>query len=384
MFSLPFGLTKYGDSQIMIDYTKDDRTVLTLDAGGTNMVFSAIRGLNEVAGPITLPTEGHSLELCLRNMKKGFMQLISELSVEPAALSFAFPGPANYARGIIRDLPNLPAFSGGVALGPILEEEFKKPVFINNDGNLFAYGEANFGFLPDINKKLQDAGSEKRFKNLIGVTLGTGFGGGIVVNGNLLLGDNSNAAEIWLTRNKLYPNANAEESIGVGALKAKYALNADISPVDCPDPGFIFEIALGKKEGNRNAALRAFAEMAVVLGDSLANLVNIIDGLVVLGGGISSAYPLFMDVVINEMNSTLNNTDGKSYNRMPVKAYNLEKEEGLKDFISLKPKKVRYKGSIESLVMDTEDRTGVAVSKLGANKAIALGAYSIALKNLDQ
>ncbi|MDH5602367.1 MAG: ROK family protein, partial [Cyclobacteriaceae bacterium] len=289
-----------------------------------------------------------------------------------------------YKKGIIRDLPNLPAFKGGVALGAILEEEFNLPVFINNDGNLFAYGEASFGFLPYINRKLEEAGSEKRFKNLIAATLGTGFGGGIVIDGNLLIGDNSNAAEIWLTRNKLYPNANAEENISVGALKGKYALHANIDLSECPDPGVIFEIALGKIEGNRNAALRAFAEMAIVLGDSLANLVNIIDGIVVLGGGISSAYPLFLETVINEMNSSLTNSDGNRYDRMPVKAYNLETPVGLNDFIEGKPKKVRFQGSEEHPIFDTTDSTGVAVSKLGTSKAIALGAYAIALNNLDK
>jgi glucokinase len=49
--------------------------------------------------------------------------------------------------GIIGDLENLPTFKGGVALGPMLEEIFNIPVFINNDGDLFAYGEAIAGLL---------------------------------------------------------------------------------------------------------------------------------------------------------------------------------------------------------------------------------------------
>ena len=112
------------------------------------------------------------------------------------AISFAFPGPADYPAGIIGDLPNLPAFRGGVALGPMLEAKFGLPVFINNDGDLFAYGEATAGFLPWVNDQLAQAGSPRRFENLVGVTLGTGFGGGIVRRGELLTGDNSMAAEI--------------------------------------------------------------------------------------------------------------------------------------------------------------------------------------------
>ena len=52
------------------------------------------------------------------------------------------------------NLPNFPAFRGGVALGPFLKEKFGIPVFINDDGNLFAYGEALAGILPSVNEEV--------------------------------------------------------------------------------------------------------------------------------------------------------------------------------------------------------------------------------------
>ena len=70
----------------------------------------------------------------------------------------------------------------------MLEKKFGIPVFINNDGDLFVYGEAIAGFLPYVNGLLEKAGSPKRYKNLFGVTLGTGFGGGIVRDGELFVG----------------------------------------------------------------------------------------------------------------------------------------------------------------------------------------------------
>ena len=78
----------------------------------------------------------------------------------------------------------------------MLEEIFGIPVFINNDGDLFAYGEAISGFLPYINGLLEQAGSTKRYRNLVGLTFGTGFGCGIVTGGKLLSGDNSIAGEV--------------------------------------------------------------------------------------------------------------------------------------------------------------------------------------------
>ena len=75
-------------------------------------------------------------------------------------------------------------------MGAFLEEEFGIPVYINNDGNLFAYGEALAGILPSINEELKAAGNPKRYKNLLGITLGTGFGAGVVIDNCLLAGDN--------------------------------------------------------------------------------------------------------------------------------------------------------------------------------------------------
>ena len=125
-----------------------EHIVMTLDAGGTNLVFSAMQGGKEITEPIKLPTITDDLEACLASLRSGFEQVRDSLEKAPSAISFAFPGPADYEAGIIGDLPNFPAFRGGVPLGPYLEECFGIPVFINNDGNLFAYGEALGGMLP--------------------------------------------------------------------------------------------------------------------------------------------------------------------------------------------------------------------------------------------
>ncbi|MDR3628112.1 MAG: ROK family protein, partial [Ignavibacteriaceae bacterium] len=174
-----------------MNYNSDERIVMTLDAGGTNFVFSAIQGCKQIVDEIRLDSNAHNLDLCMANLIEGFIRVRSVLPREPVAISFAFPGPADYPNGIIGDLPNLPAFRGGIALGPMLHKRFGLPVFINNDGDLYAYGEAIAGFLPAINSLLEKAGNTKRYNNLLGLTLGTGFGAGIVSKGELYLGDNS-------------------------------------------------------------------------------------------------------------------------------------------------------------------------------------------------
>ena len=129
-------------------------------------------------------------------------------------------------------------------------------VFINNDGDLFVYGEAISGFLPYVNGLLDQAGSSKRYKNL-----GTGFGGGIVLDGQLLAGDNSISGEVWLLRNKLDPGMNAEEGASIRAVRRVFAEKADIPVSKAPEPKEICAIGLGTLSGNRAAALEAFRRL---------------------------------------------------------------------------------------------------------------------------
>ena len=130
-------------------YENEKRTVLTLDAGGTNFVFSAIRGNEQIVRPVCMPSVSDDLKRCLDTLIAGFDGVVSQLDVPPVAISFAFPGPADYKNGVIGgNIPNFPSFRNGVALGPFLQHHYHVPVFMENDGTLFAYGEALSGMLP--------------------------------------------------------------------------------------------------------------------------------------------------------------------------------------------------------------------------------------------
>jgi glucokinase len=210
------------------DYTRDARVILTLDAGGTNFVFSAICGQEEIVQPVRRPSHGNNLQLSLQTIVEGFRQIREKCDRDPVAISFAFPGPADYPNGVIEKLVNLPAFNGGVALGPMLQNIFHLPVYINNDGNLFGLGEAIAGFLPLVNRELEKTGSPKRFRNLVGVTLGTGFGGSVIIDGRMVVGDNSAGGEIWAMRNRLYPELSAKKgsaSVGCGIFTLNWRIS---------------------------------------------------------------------------------------------------------------------------------------------------------------
>lgn len=363
-------------------YKFDKRIVITLDAGGTNFVFGAMQSNDFIVDPITMPSNAHDLDLCLSTMVKGFEQIIDKLDQKPVAISFAFPGPADYPHGIIGGyLPNFPSFRNGVALGPFLEEKFGIPVYINNDGDLFAYGEAIGGILPEINAKLAELGSTKIYTNLLGYTFGTGFGMGMVIDNHLNRGNNS-AAETFCLRHKNHPEVYVEEGVAIRAIKRVYAeKSGDIHHTY--EPKDICDIAEGKLEGNREAAIAAFEEFGEVAGDAIATAVTLTDSLVVIGGGLTGAKKYFMPALLRQLRGVLHSIKGEEIPRMPEKTYNLDDEEEFVQFAHGAARPIKVYGTDRTVIYDPMKATGVAISKLGASKAISIGAYSFALVTLD-
>jgi glucokinase len=362
---------------------QDPRIVMTLDAGGTNFKFSAVRGNQPATEPFSVPSNAHNLDACLGTLVKGFKKVRGSLTEAPVAISFAFPGPCDYKNGIVGDLHNLPCFRGGVALGPMLEEIFGIPTFINNDGDLFVYGEAIAGLLPHINDLLEKAGSPKRYKNLFGVTLGTGFGGGITSDGRLLGGDNICAAEVWILRNKLDPDMPAEEGACIRAVRRTYAQNAAIDFEEAPDPFAIFRIGQGELEGDQNAAIIAFERLGEVVGDAMASALTLVDGLAVIGGGVSGAWPMFLPSIIEELNSDFHKPSGEALRRLTQQAFNLEDPAELAVFLKGDTREITIPGTTRRIQYDPMPRIGVGISRLGTSEAVAIGAYAFALNQLD-
>lgn len=361
----------------------DPRTVLTLDAGGSKLAFSAFRDGAEIVEPITRPMPADELGACLAAIVAGFEEVRAKVDGSVVALSFAFPGPAEYADGIIGDLGNIPAFRGGVPLGPMLEARFGIPVFINNDGDLFTLGEWIGGLLPEVNAALESAGSHKRYRNLIGFTFGTGLGGGFVHAGRLYRGDNSAAGEVWLLRNKVTRESFVEEGVSSRAVRRVFAQTAGIPLDEAPRPREIEAIALGKSPGNVAAALEAYRALGEVAGDAIANVLTILDGLVVLGGGLSGAAPLFLPAIMRELDGKMRKVGGGQVNRLELVAFNWEDEAEREAFLAGDPRIVTVPGSGRSIPYDPMKRTAIGVTRLGTSRATALGAWAFALYALD-
>jgi glucokinase len=166
-------------------------------------------------------------------------------------------------KGIIIGLTNIPAFQH-VELKKFLTERFSKPVFVNNDANCFALGVHKYGV-------------GRKFKNLVGITLGTGVGGGIVINGQLYSGVNSAAGE-WC--NASYLDHNYEHYCSGKFFQTYYNSR----------PKTLAKQALTGDP----VALRAFEEYGHHLGELMKNILYALaPEAIVLGGSIRKTYPLF-------------------------------------------------------------------------------------------
>lgn len=365
-------------------YRNDNRTVVTLDAGGTFFRFTAIQGNKPVSQTVEYPSEAKNLEKCLQNLLKGFEDVFAQLPEKPTAISFAFPGPADYPNGIFPTrLTNFPAFADGIALGPFLKEKFDLPVFINNDADLFTYGEALAGALPDINRKLAETGSPKQYKNLIGFILGTGFGFGLTTNNNMYIGDNC-CSEMYCLPHKTEPELIVEEGVSQRAILNHYKKHAnDTNAQDYTDSYDIYRIADGTLAGDQVAAKQAFATFGEIAGYAIAYAACMLDGIIVLGGGVSKGSKFYMPALLKELRSTISTRSGITLPKVPSYVYNLDDETEFQQFAKGDVREFTIPGTAKKVYCDSQKRLGITVSHLGTSVATSIGAYSFALHSID-
>jgi glucokinase len=123
--------------------------------------------------------------------------------------------------------------------------------------------------------------------------------------------------------------------------------------------------------------------MGEVAGDAIAQAVTLIDGLVVIGGGMAGAHGQFLPAMVAEMNGTYLAPNGERFRRLIPRAFNLEDPGQLEEFLKGETKELAIPGCSRTVKFDGLQRTGVGISRLGTSEATAIGAYAFALGRLD-
>ena len=190
-------------------------------------------------------------------------------------MGIGLPGLVDYEKGIVRFLPNIPGWRS-VHLKSILQKRVKLPVFVDNDVKIITLAESKFG-------------AGRGVKNLVCMTLGTGVGAGLILNGQLYRGEDNAAGELGhMPLNEHGPKCNCggfgcfETYVGNRAL---FALASRVMG----KPGMTTEemFALAKK-GNKKA-LFFWKTAAEHIGNGLVGIVNLLNPrLIIIGGGISN------------------------------------------------------------------------------------------------
>ncbi|NME71885.1 ROK family protein [Flammeovirga aprica] len=157
---------------------------LGIDVGGTNTKIGFVDKHGRCLASKSIPTGADEpFSNFLSNVFTTVDQLKEEAGeVDMVAVGIGAPN-ANYYNGKIEEAVNLKGWGKEVAIADLMEEHFKVPVAITNDANAAALGEMKFGVAQGM-------------KNFVVVTLGTGLGSGIIVNGDLLYGHDGFAGEL--------------------------------------------------------------------------------------------------------------------------------------------------------------------------------------------
>ena len=250
--------------------------IIGLDIGGSKIAGVLVQNKN-ILKSIERKTPREREEIL-----KIVFDLINEMIVEIdknliIGIGIAVAGVIDSEKGIILKSPNIPVFDG-FEIKKEIENVLNIEVRVCNDVDCLLLAEAKFG-------------AGQRYSNILAVALGTGVGGGIMIDGKIIQGKHGSAGEIGhMVINKKYKAQSAklikEELLTFEDLCSRKWFEAmSKKPKEIED----------KARAGDEESLKLFEEYGINFGISLANLINILDPeIVILGGGISRTHDLFM------------------------------------------------------------------------------------------
>lgn len=244
--------------------------VIGIDIGATKTRIGIVKD-SVIIKEKTFPTSSDaSKEKIIEELALGIKSLAGN---DFAGIGIGVPGLIDEKKGVIFDLLNIPSWKE-VHLKDYLEDFFKKPVRITNDANVFAIGEKMFGL-------------GKSFHNFVGVTLGTGFGCGIIIHDKLYSGAYSSAGEFG---NIAYLDKTIEDYCSGKFFIHQYGLSgAEAYKL----------VSSGDERGKK-----MFAEYGKHLGEALKLILNILSPqAILLGGSISKSFHYFEESLQDTMDS---------------------------------------------------------------------------------
>lgn len=265
-----------------------------IDIGGTNIKYGIINDQGEILQHYSVPTQADQGKDALIER---LQSIITKLSAETTSIGIGFPSVVNPRDGCIYHPPNLPGW-GIVPLTELLSSVSSVPLIIDNDANVAALAESELG-------------AGKDASHFLYITLGTGVGGGLIVDNHIFTGERGGAGEVGHIiidihdtpeqGKKNFQTGTLEEKIGRAGLLRLAKLTAERYPTSLLhaenlDVKDISDAA----HRNDEAALECLSVAGRLLGYGLCSMLVILDmRVVVVGGGVSLSHPIFMETARN-------------------------------------------------------------------------------------
>lgn len=271
-----------------------------IDVGGTNVKIALVDDNGKIIYSNSVPTYAKmGYEYTVNNIKQAIKDLMKETNTTPSdieGIGFDFPGQVDCKTGVVKLAPNIPGWVN-VPIAQMIEDEFHIPTRIDNDVRCAALGELKFG-------------AGKGCENFICITVGTGIGSGIVINGKVVRGATNAAGE--LGHIKLQMNGGPICGCGdTGCLEAfasgpaivamaqeyiKGGKSTKFREMAAAEGGEItpYMVAKAAEEGDP-VAKRIFEIVGEYIGIGLTSVINLLNPeRVIIGGGVAESGELLL------------------------------------------------------------------------------------------
>ncbi len=271
-----------------------------IDVGGTNVKIALVDDNGKIIYSNSVPTYAKmGYEYTVNNIKQAIKDLMKETNTTPSdieGIGFDFPGQVDCKTGVVKLAPNIPGWVN-VPIAQMIEDEFHIPTRIDNDVRCAALGELKFG-------------AGRGCENFICITVGTGIGSGIVINGKVVRGATNAAGE--LGHIKLQMNGGPICGCGdTGCLEAfasgpaivamaqeyiKGGKSTKFREMAAAEGGEItpYMVAKAAEEGDP-VAKRIFEIVGEYIGIGLTSVINLLNPeRVIIGGGVAESGELLL------------------------------------------------------------------------------------------
>ena len=273
-----------------------------IDVGGTNVKIALVDDKGKIIYSNSVPTYAQmGYEYTVNNIKQAIKDLMRETNTKTTdiqGIGFDFPGQVDYKTGVVKLAPNVPGWVN-VPIAKMIEDEFHIPTRIDNDVRCAALGELKFG-------------AGKGCENFVCITVGTGIGSGLVINGQLVRGAANAAGEIGHIKLQMHNgpicgcgDTGCLEAFASGpsivAMAQEYLKGGkstkfrEMAGVDGEITPYIVAKAA---EAGDPVAKRIFEIIGGYIGIGLVSVINLLNPeKVIIGGGVAEAGDLLLEPI---------------------------------------------------------------------------------------